>query len=181
MYAYCLMTNHVHLLLSPESPSGLGRLMKTLAARSTRYRNRLERRSGTLWESRYKSSLVDTDGYLLVCCRYIELDPVRARMVAASQEYRWSSYRQRVGTEASRWIDLDPCYQALGRSASLRSQRYQQFLREAMPHGEWELIRSAVQRGQSTGSERFVDEVERILGRRIETRAQGRPRRVTEG
>ncbi len=80
VYAYCLMTNHVHLLLSPgERASGLGRLMKALAARATRYRNRLERRSGTLWEGRYKSSVVDSDAYLLACCRYIELNPVRAK------------------------------------------------------------------------------------------------------
>ncbi|HBO9959355.1 TPA: transposase, partial [Pseudomonas aeruginosa] len=82
VYAFCLMTNHVHLLLAPgDSLSGLARLMKTLAARTTRYRNRLEGRSGTLWESRYKSSVVQSDAYLLACCRYIELNPVRARMV----------------------------------------------------------------------------------------------------
>ncbi|MDH0650342.1 transposase, partial [Pseudomonas sp. GD03858] len=83
VYAYCLMTNHVHLLLAPgDSCAGLSQLMKTLAARMTRYRNRLEGRSGTLWESRYKSSIVQSDTYLLACCRYIELNPVRARLVA---------------------------------------------------------------------------------------------------
>ena len=80
LYAYCLMTNHVHLLLAPgDSIAGLGQLMKALAARATRYRNQLEGRSGTLWESRYKSSVVQSDAYLLACCRYIELSPVRAR------------------------------------------------------------------------------------------------------
>lgn len=88
LYAYCLMTNHVHLLLGPrESPAALGSFMKALAGRTTRYRNRLERRSGTLWESRYKSSLVQADSYLLACCRYIELNPVRARMVPSPQSY----------------------------------------------------------------------------------------------
>lgn len=82
VYAYCLMTNHVHLLLaSGDTASGLGQLMKALAARMTRYRNRLEGRSGTLWESRYKSSVVQSDTYLLACSRYIELNPVRARIV----------------------------------------------------------------------------------------------------
>lgn len=177
VYAYCLMTNHVHLLLAPDTASGLGRLMKALAARATRYRNRLEGRSGTLWESRYKSSLVDTDQYLLACCRYIELNPVRARMVAMPHQYRWSSSRQRMGVNSERWIDLDPGYQALGHDALLRSERYRRFVREAIPSGEWELIRSAVQRGQLTGSERFIKEVEQILGRRIEMRGQGRPSR----
>ncbi|WP_196251073.1 transposase, partial [Pseudomonas fluorescens] len=83
IYAYCLMTNHVHLLVSPgNSVAGLGQLMKALAARATRYRNRLEGRTGTLWEGRYKSSVVQTETYLLACCRYIELNPVRACMVA---------------------------------------------------------------------------------------------------
>lgn len=96
VYAFCLMTNHVHLLLAPGEAAGLGQLMKALAARATRYRNRLEGRTGTLWESRYKSSVVESDTYLLACCRYIELNPVRARMVAEAGDYPWSSYRMRV-------------------------------------------------------------------------------------
>ena len=100
VFAYCLMTNHVHLLLQPEgSPAGMGRLMKALAARMTRYRNKLEKRSGTLWESRYKSSAVQSDEYLLSCCRYIELNPVRAQMVMDPADYPWSSYGERMGQE----------------------------------------------------------------------------------
>ena len=87
VYAWCLMTNHVHLLLEPSDETSLGLLMKRLSGRQTRYHNRLERRSGTLWEGRYKSSLVQSEGYLLACCRYIELNPVRARMVAAPEDY----------------------------------------------------------------------------------------------
>ncbi len=94
VYAYCLMTNHVHLLLGPgEEVAAMGRLMKALVARATRYRNRLEGRCGTLWEGRYKSSPVQTETYLLACTRYIELNPVRARMVPAAGDYAWSSYR----------------------------------------------------------------------------------------
>ncbi len=108
------MTNHVHLLLAPgESVSGMGRLMKALAARATRYRNRLEGRSGTLWESRYKSSPVQRNCYLLACCRYSELNPVRAGMVAGPADYRWSSFRQRMGAGGDVWLDSDPCYLAL--------------------------------------------------------------------
>jgi len=80
------MTNHVHLLLAPEEPAGIGRLMKRLAGRQTRHHNRLEGRSGTLWEGRYKSSLVEREDYLMACCRYIELNPIRARMVAEPQD-----------------------------------------------------------------------------------------------
>lgn len=171
VYAYCLMTNHVHLLVAPEQITGLGQLMKRLAGRQTRYHNRLEGRTGTLWESRYKSSPVDSDDYLLACSRYIELNPVRARMVPAPEDYRWSSCRFRLGTAQCEWLDDDPCYLALGTNEAQRRERYAEFLRAAIPGGEWNLIREAVQRGQLTGTGRFVDKVEEILGRRIEKRA----------
>lgn len=182
VYAYCLMTNHVHLLLAPgEAIAGLGQLMKALAARATRYRNRLEGRSGTLWESRYKSSVVQTDFYLLACSRYIELNPVRARMVDDPSEYRWSSFNRRVTVgQSTEWLDTDPCYLALGDTAQQRSERYKAFVRGSVSQAELSLIREGLQRGQLTGSSRFVDEVERIAGLRIERRGQGRPRAITE-
>lgn len=179
VYAYCLMTNHVHLLLAPgDSVSGLGKLMKALAARTTRYRNKLEGRSGTLWESRYKSSPVQSDVYLLACCRYIELNPIRACMVENPDDYIWSSYRQRVGIEFQKWIDLDPFYIALAETEAKRRKCYKQFMKEAITDNELMLIRQAVQRGQLTGNTKFTDEVEQILGRRIELRPQGRPSRT---
>ncbi|TLX54284.1 transposase [Stutzerimonas nosocomialis] len=182
VYAYCLMTNHVHLLLAPgEAIAGLGQLMKALAARATRYRNRLEGRSGTLWESRYKSSVVQTDTYLLACSRYIELNPVRARMVADPSEYRWSSFNSRITVgQSTGWLDTDPCYLAIASTAQQRSERYQAFVRGAVSQAELSLIREGLQRGQLTGDSRFVDEVERIAGLRIERRGQGRPRACTE-
>lgn len=183
VYAYCLMTNHVHLLLAPgKSASGLGQLMKALAARTTRYRNKLERRSGTLWESRYKSSLVQTDAYLLACSRYIELNPVRARMVADPAHYLWSSFNMRQTLpESESWLASDPCYLGLGRSESERRERYARFVRSAIPDDELALIRSALQRGQLTGSPRFTEEISQIIGRRIEFRGQGRPRKSAAG
>ncbi|MBI5462303.1 MAG: transposase [Gammaproteobacteria bacterium] len=179
VYAYCLMTNHVHLLLAPgEEIAAVGRLMKRLAGRQTRYHNGLEGRTGTLWESRYKSSPVDNDSYLLACSRYIELNPVRARMVAVPEAYRWSSCSHHLGDARCHWLDDDPCYRALGDDEAQRQARYRQFLLESIPPGEWALIREAVQRGQLTGTSRFVDQVEDILGRRIERRSPGRPVRA---
>lgn len=176
IFAYCLMSNHVHLLLQPgEAIADLGRFMKALAARTTRYFNRLEGRSGTLWESRYKSSPVQTEQYLLACCRYIELNPVRALMVGHPDSYRWSSYAARMGGAGHDWLDIDPMYQALGDEDAIRRHRYQTFLEEAIPPGEWELIREAVKRSQLTGNLRFADAVEQIVGRRIERRGPGRP------
>jgi REP-associated tyrosine transposase len=97
IYAWCLMTNHIHLIVEPpEDIARLGQLMKRLSGRQTRYVNRLEGRSGTLWESRYKSSPIQTDQYLLACIRYVELNPVRAYMVKFTAEYPWSSYQARM-------------------------------------------------------------------------------------
>lgn len=178
VYAYCLMTNHVHLLLAPsEKTSGIGQLMKRLAGRQTRYHNQLEGRSGTLWESRYKSSPVDSDAYLLACVRYIELNPVRARMIDRPELYPWSSCSAHLGMDQVEWLDDDPCYLGLGGDRAERQAHYRQFLLESIPKDEWNLIRAAVQRGQLTGTNRFVDKVEAILGRRIEHQPPGRPAR----
>lgn len=177
VHAYCLMTNHVHLLLSPSDDRGISKLMKRLAGRLTRHHNALEGRTGSLWEGRYKSSLVDTDAYLLACCRYIELNPVRARMTADPEAYPWSSCRYRFTDEQSDLFDPDPCYLAMADTPIERRARYRAFLRSTIPNGEWELIRNALQRGQLTGDHRFIDEIETILGRRIEHRGQGRPKK----
>jgi len=161
--------------------AGLRQLMKALAARATRYRNRLEGRTGTLWESRYKSSVFESDAYLLACCRYIELNPVRARMVAHAGDYPWSSYQMRVMDQAdSDWLDMDPCYTALSNTPGRRRIQYMEFMCQAVPPSEIDLIRAALQRGQLTGSARFVDEVEKSPGQRVELRGQGRPRRRSE-
>lgn len=177
LYAYCLMTNHVHLLLEPpDETAKLGQLMKRLAGRQTRYVNRLEGRSGTLWEGRYKSSPVQTEACFLACCRYIELNPVRARMVAMPDEYVWSSYLNRI--RGDQWLDDHPCLDQLGVCTDGWAEQYKAFVQSVIPKGELELIRSALQRGQLTGDQRFIDEVEKITGRRIEHRAPGNQLRV---
>jgi putative transposase len=182
VYAFCLMTNHVHLIVQPgEVVAGLGQLMKRLAGRQTRHVNRQEKRSGTLWESRYKSSPIQTEAYLLAACRYVELNPVRVGLVTNPGEYHWSSYVQRAGEAALYpWLDTDPCFEALATTELERAARYREFVLSAIPAGEWDLIQNAVQRGQLTGQGGFVDEVEAMIGRRIEHRKQGRPRKGSE-
>lgn len=181
VFAFCLMTNHVHLLLAPSCTEGLGKLMKALAARMTRYRNKLEGRSGTLWESRYKSSVVQSDGYLLACSRYIELNPVRAGMVERVEEYRWSSFGLRFSTNVQHdWLDVHSCYEALGLTQLGRQQAYRAFFEAPAADGELRLIRDALQRGQLTGGRQFADEVEQVLGRRVEYRGRGRPQGVLD-
>ncbi|MHC4217977.1 MAG: transposase [Planctomycetota bacterium] len=178
LYAYCCMTNHVHLVVDPgDEPANLGLLMKRLAARYTRYINRIEERIGTVWAGRYKSSPIDTDRYLLVCCRYVDLNPQRAGMVQSPHEYRWSSYNEKIGRRRRFLVDEDPCYRQLGRTRRERERAYRNLVMSSIPEGELDLIRAAVQRGQLTGNRRLVEEVERRLGRRIELRGQGRPRK----
>jgi len=129
-----------------------------------------------VWEGRYKSSPIDTDSYLLACCRYVELNPVRAGMVKAPNHYRWSSYNQRAGLRQWEWLDEDPCYRGFGRTRRERQERYRHWVAASVPDGEWDTIRHAVQREQLTGGGGFVDVVERRTGRRIEGRGPGRPR-----
>lgn len=177
VYAYCLMSNHVHLIIDPgDKVENLALLIKRVAGRQTRYVNKLESRSGTLWEGRYKSSPIDKDSYLIACCRYVELNPVRAKIVHDPGEYRWSSYRHKAGIEKIEWLDKDPCYIGLGNTSKECERRYIESVNNSIPTSEWDIIRQAVQRGQLTGSSRFIEEVEDKIGKRIEFRSQGRPR-----
>ena len=135
------MTNPIHWVVEPpEETALLGQLMKRLSGRQTRYVNRLERRSGTLWESRYKSSPIQTDEYRLACIRYVELNPVRAQRVADAQDYRWSSYQARMNGDERVMPDFDPCYLALGDRPEERQIRYREYLQSAIPDGEWAFI-----------------------------------------
>ena len=178
IYAYCLMTNHVHLVIDPgEDPDNLGRLMKRVAGRQTRYVNRMEQRSGSLWEGRYKSSLIQDDAYLLACCRYVELNPLRAGIVDDPANYRWSSCPAKVGRTAQAWLDLDPFYLNMGHSETERAENYAAWLKETVPEQELQRIREAVQRGQLMASGSFAQELSEKLGRRLEPRGPGRPRK----
>ncbi|ODS34516.1 MAG: hypothetical protein SCARUB_00393 [Candidatus Scalindua rubra] len=178
IYAYCLMTNHIHLIVDPgKKIENLSLLMKRVSGRQTRYVNKLEKRSGTLWEGRYKSSPINKNEYLLACCRYVELNPVRAAIVNEPEKYKWSSYRYKVGMEDHYWLDLDQSYMDLGLTKKEREARYKEWVKDAIPDGECELIRKAVLRGQLTGSHRFVEDVAEKIGRRIKFQGQGRPKK----
>jgi putative transposase len=179
LYAYCLMTNHVHLVLdSGRDERNLALLMKRVAGRQTRYVNTLERRSGTLWEGRFKSSPVSTDSYLLACCRYVELNPVRAGLVVDSADYKWSSYAAKVGLTEQVFLDEDPVYIGLADTREERQQKYRQWVMDPVLEAETRKIRTAIQRGQLTGDDRFLEEITSKLGRRLEFRAPGRPRKT---
>ena len=179
VYAYCLMANHVHLVVDPGSDSeSLSKLMKGVAGRQTRYVNKLEDRSGSLWESRFKSSIVSTVEYLAPCCRYIDLNPLRAGMVADPADYKWSSYRCKAEGVKDAVVDFDKSYLALGKEPQDRQIAYAQYVCETVPKSEIKLIRDALQRGQLTGGERFRREVSERLGVRISNKGPGRPKKV---
>jgi len=178
IYAYCLMANHVHLVIEPgENVHDLSRLMKRLAGRQTRYVNKRHNRSGTLWEGRFKSSAISTDEYLLACCRYVELNPVRAGIVSDPADYRWSSYGAKIGAQENDWLDYDPCYLRLAESDQKRAEKYASWIKETVLSEEWDLIRTSLQRGQLTGGPRFIDEIEKKIEKRVEFRGRGRPRK----
>lgn len=181
VYAFCLMTNHIHLILDPGGHAqNLSLLMKRVGGRQTRYVNKTKKRSGTLWEGRFKSSPISTDDYLLACCRYIELNPVRAGIARGPEEYQWSSYRAKVGLTTQPWLDFDPCYLSLASTAKKRQKEYRSFVEETIAAGEMTQIRNAIQRGQLTGNDAFIEEIEAKLGKRIEFRGPGRPRKRNE-
>ena len=177
VHAWCLMTNHVHLLLTPHKTESAGLLMKGLGQRYVQYINRTYRRSGTLWEGRFRSCLVQDDAYLLSCYRYIEMNPVRAGMVAHPAEYRWSSYRANAQTEQQRLCTSHPLYDALGDSAEARAMGYRELFRQELDPGLVDQLRAATNGNYAFGNQRFAEEVERALGRRVTPGKPGRPRK----
>ena len=173
--AYCLMTNHVHLLLTPKEKDGAGQLMKRLGQRYVQYINRTYKRSGTLWEGRFRSCLAREENYILSCYRYIELNPVRAKIVDHPAEYRWSSYRANAQGETLPFIRPHGLYVYLGRNACRREQAYRELFRNQLDPGMVDEIRHATNGNYALGSERFRQEVEIALGRRARPGRPGRP------
>lgn len=178
LYSYCLMTNHVHLIIEPgEDVTSLGKLMKRLAGRQTRYVNTLEKRTGSLWEGRFKSHPIETERYLMTCCRYIELNPVRAKIVTGADDYLWSSYRSKIGLNNFRKVDEDLCYRALGENETARQTAYQEMVELGISSDEIKAIREASQHGHPLGGQRFKDEIENKLDIRLTLQKRGRPRK----
>jgi len=180
IHAYVLMTNHVHLLISSEEPQGVGALMKALGQRYVQYVNRTYQRSGSLWEGRFRSCLTQEESYLLSCMRYIELNPVRAGMVAHPGEYRWSSYRSNAQGEEDRLVSPHTLYLSLGEDATARAVAYRELFRHELDPGLVDEIRKATNGNFALGDTRFAAEIEAAIGRRVVPGKSGRPRRAPE-
>jgi len=182
IHAYVLMTNHVHLLLTPGDGSALSAALQAVGRRFVPYVNRKYGRSGTLWEGRFRASLVQEEGYLLACYRYIELNPVRARMVDRPADYPWSSYRANALGEPDPLVSAHSVYLALGAGAPERQAAYRDLCESQVDPDLLGAVRSCLQTGTPLGSEHFKSQVEQILGFRVGYSARGRPRKpVTEG
>ena len=178
IHAWVFMTNHVHLLITPETTDGVSRMMQTLGRHYVRYFNHTYRRTGTLWEGRFKSCVVDAENYLLVCLRYIELNPVRAGMVAAPGDYTWSSYQSNgLGQPINLWTP-HRIYRDLGATATERSAAYRELFVGQLDTTILNQIRQASNQGMVLGNDRFKREVERLSGRRVTLLKRGpKPKR----
>ena len=177
IYSYVVMPNHFHILLeSFHDPENLAKFIKLAAQKYTQYINKNHKRTGTLWEGRFKSSPVSNDDYLLACSRYIELNPVRAKMVRIPEEYKWSSCRFKVGGgDSFRLLDNDPLYLEMGKDDNHRQANYKKWLHESIPDDEWDSIRQSLNKGGVFGALNFKEKLEGLLGRSYDIRERGRP------
>lgn len=175
VHAYVLMTNHVHLLMTPLQQGTISRCMQHIGRRYVQYFNFCYRRTGTLWEGRYKASLVDMERYVLTCYRYIEMNPVRAGMVANPSEYRWSSYRRNVFDEKDEVVAPHELYTALGANPSSRCTAYRELLRTQLDESTLQTIRECLNQEVVLGNDRFREYIANVLARRTKPGRRGRP------
>ena len=177
VHAYCLMTNHIHFLVTPETESALSNTMKVVGSRYAQYINYKYKRTGTLWEGRHRSSLVQSDQYLLRCMRYIELNPVRAGMVNRPENYRWSSYGVHALGEKT-WLTPHAEYIGLGKNIPDRCQAYRELFAYPLREADLYQIRKAVHYSQPIGDDRFRDLIEQQYGIKLGQSKRGRPKKI---
>lgn len=179
VHAYVLMTNHVHLLVTPQDKEGVSRLMQSVGRRYVQYFNHNHGCSGTLWEGRHKASLVDAESYLLTVYVYIELNPVRAEMVRTAKDYRWSSYRCNALGQADPVIKPHALYLALHRDDEERREAYRALFRAHLDLEEESRIHRLSEMGMPLGNDRFQARIEELTGLRLGKAKRGRPRKQT--
>lgn len=176
LHAYVLMTNHVHLLLTPMAEHGVAHLMQDLGRKYVRYINRQHQRTGTLWEGRYKSSLIDSEAYLLTCMRYIELNPVRAGMVQEPGDYPWSSYGCNAHGKTNVLVTPHPLFIGLGMDPATRQRAYRELFSDHLDMNVLQEIRETLNQELVLGRESFKDKIEQITDRRTRPGQSGRPK-----
>ena len=173
LHAWVFMTNHVHLLATPQEERAVSKMMQLVGRHYVRYFNHTYQRTGTLWEGRFKSCLVQEDEYLFYCYRYIELNPVRANMVEHPADYRWSSYHANALGVESRLRKLHPLYLELGDTAKDREEHYRGLFEAHVDNRMIDDIRTATNKGLVLGNDIFKDAVEELTGRRVRPQKRG--------
>jgi REP-associated tyrosine transposase len=180
VHAWVLMTNHVHLLCTPWKENAVSQMMQSIGRLYVRYFNHTYRRSGTLWEGRFKSCLVQSDRYLLELYRYIELNPVRANMVDEPSDYSWSSYAINALGVESELQTPHPEYLALGTTKEERLRNYRELFKAHVGVNLLKIIRESINKGLALGDERFASKIEALTKRRVTARKPGRPRKLEQ-
>lgn len=180
IHAYVLMTNHIHLLMTPSSEDSLGKTLQMLGRYYVQYFNYCYQRTGTLWEGRYKATLIDSESYLLTCMRYIELNPVRAGMVADPADYPWSSYGFNASGQADDLVTQHFVFQRLGNNESERQAAYRALFKQAISETQMSEIREATNKAWALGDGQFKERIQLQLARRVEPVARGGDRKSAQ-
>ena len=175
IHTWALMENHYHLLCTPQVEDGLSRMVQALGRQYVRYFNRLNQRTGTLWEGRYRSCLVQPDSYLLEVYRYIELNPVRAALAINPAEFNWSSYQINASGKPSALCKPHAEYLKLGETMAECAENYKFRCESGLDEKRLEEIRKSINKGLAFGDEEFKIEVEELTGRRQRALKSGRP------
>ncbi len=173
--AYVFMDNHFHLLLTPETAEGVPLMMQAVGRRYVRYFNDLHGRTGTLWEGRYRSTLVQTERYLLACMVYMDLNPVRAGMVAEARQHLWSSHRHYIGQVSDRRLSPPSVYWGLGNTPFAREAAYTELVHAGQSVAQQGAITDATLHGWALGDAAFTAELQKRTPRRITPAKPGRP------
>lgn len=177
IHAYVLMTNHVHLLVTPHLENGIGKMMQMFGRYYVQYFNYSYQRTGILWEGRYRATVIDSEQYLLACMRYIELNPVRAGMVSHPSEYPWSSYRCNAVGEEDSLVCPHREFRKLGQTGEERQSAYRQLFRSRIPDITLDEIRTATNKAWVLGGGRFQERIQKQLNRRVAPVARGGDRK----
>lgn len=180
IHAWCLMTNHIHFLVSPDRTDSISFAMKVIGSRYAQYFNKSYRRTGTLWEGRHKSSLVQSERYLLSCMRYIELNPVAAGMVEKPEQYCWSSYLSNAWGKPGIVIPHDEYLKLSGDDAG-RQHYYRELFRYTIDSDDVHAIESAARYCRPVGDNRFCEQIAARYGIEFPRQARGRPRQEEPG
>jgi len=181
IHAYVLMTNHIHILATPRETQGISRMMQYIGRRYVPYINDTYGTSGSIWEGRFKASLISDEQYLLTCMRYIELNPVRANMVNSPGYYRWSSYRYNAQSKSNKIVTEHPLYVAIGRMKAVRCENYKSLFKVHIDDEQLNSIRAAWQTGTPLGNDYFKEKIERKLKTKVGQSRRGRPSRSLKG